>query len=88
MAGGNASKSAAEGGVGYCVKNVQIAAGSSFFRPFLKCLLTLGLAIVISDFSNFDTAHDCVGGGWFELGVMGEVVDENEDHLSCALTFG
>ena len=74
MAGGDASKSVAEGGVGYFVKNGQIAESSSFFRPFLDCLLNPGLAIVIFDFSNFDTAHDGVDyvkNSWFELWVMG-----------------
>ena len=74
MAGGDASKSVAEGGVGYFVKNGQIAEGSSFSRPFLNCLLNPGLAIVIFDFSKFDTAHDdvdCVKNGWFVLWVMG-----------------
>ena len=74
MAGGDASKSVAEGGVGYFVKNSQIAESSSFFRPFPNCLLNPGLAIVIFDFSNFDTAHDGVDyvkNGWFELWVMG-----------------
>ena len=70
MAGGDASKSVAEGEVGYFVKNGQIAEGSSFFRPFLNCLLNPGLAIVIFNFSDFDMAHDSVGyvkNGWFEL---------------------
>ena len=74
MAGGDASKSVAEGGVGYFVKNGQIAEGSSFSRPFLNRLLNPGLAIAIFDFSNFDTAHDGVDyvkNGWFELWVMG-----------------
>ena len=74
MMGGVASKSVAKGGVGYFVKNGQIAKGSSFFHPFLNCLLNPGLAVVIFDFSNFDTAHDGVDyvkNGWFELWVMG-----------------
>ena len=74
MAGGDASKSVAKGGVGYFVKNGQIAEGSSFSRPFLNCLLNPGLAIVNFDFSNFLTTHDGVDyvkNGWFELWVMG-----------------
>ena len=74
MVGGDASRSVAEGGVGYFVKNGQIAEGSSFFRPFLNCLPDPRLAIVIFNFSNFDTAHDSVDyvkNGWFELWVMG-----------------
>ena len=74
MEGGDASDSIAEGGVGYFVKNGQIAEGSSFFRPFLNCLRNPGLAIVIFDFSNFDMAHDgveYVKNGWFQLWVMG-----------------
>ena len=75
MVGGDASKSVSEGGVGYFVKNGQIFAESrSFFRPFLNCLLNPSLAIVIFDFSNFNTAHDGVDyvkNGWFELWVMG-----------------
>ena len=73
MVGGDASKSVAEGGVGYFVKNGQIEEGSSFYRPFLNCLLNPGLTIVIFDFSNFDTAHDHVDhvkNGWFELWEM------------------
>ena len=52
----------------------KIAEGSSFFRPFLDCLLNPGLAIVIFNFSNFDTVHDSVDyvkNGWFELWVVG-----------------
>ena len=60
MVGGDASKSVAEGGVGYFVKNGQMAESSSFFRPFLNYLLNPGLAIVIFDFSNFDTTHGSV----------------------------
>ena len=74
MVGGDASKSVAEGGMGYFVKNGQIVESSSFFRSFLDCLLNPGLAIVIFDFSNFDTAHgsvDYVKNGSFELYVMG-----------------
>ena len=74
MVGGDASKSVAEGGVGYFAKNGQIAESSSFFCPFLDCLLNPGLAIVIFDFSNFGTAYgsvDYVKNGWFELWVMG-----------------
>ena len=74
MAGGDASKSVAEGGMGYFVKNGQIVESSSFFRSFLDCLLNPGLAIVIFDFSNFDMAHDgveYVKNGWFRLWVMG-----------------
>ena len=74
MVGGDTSRSVAEGGVGYFVKNGQMAQGSSFFRPSLNCLLNPGLAIVIFDFSNFDTVHDSVDyveNGWFELWVMG-----------------
>ena len=74
MVGGDVSESVAEGGVGYFVKNGQIAESSSFFRPFLNCLLNPGPAIVIFDFSNFDTSHDGVDhvkNGWFELWVMG-----------------
>ena len=74
MMGGVASKSVAKGGVGYFVKNGQIAEGSSFFHLFLNCLLNPGLAIVILDFSNFDMAHDGVHhvkNGWFELWAMG-----------------
>ena len=54
--------------------NGQIAESRSFFRLFLNCLLSPGLAIVIFDFSNFYTAHDGVDyvkNGWFELWVMG-----------------
>ena len=74
MAGGDNFESVAEGKAGYFVKNGQIAEGSSFFRPFLNCLLNPGLAIVIFDFSNFDMPHggvDYVKNGWFELWVMG-----------------
>ena len=74
MVGGDASKSVAEGGVGYFVKNGEIAESSSFFRPFLNCLLNPGLTIVIFDFSNFFMAHDSVDyvkNGLFELWVMG-----------------
>ena len=60
MAGGDASKSVAEGRAGYFVKSGQIAEVGSFFRPFLNCLLNPGLAIAIFDFSNFDMAHDGV----------------------------
>ena len=59
---------------GYFVRNGQIAESSSFFRPFLNCLLNPGLAIVIFDSSNSVMAHDGVDyvkNGWFELWVMG-----------------
>ena len=74
MAGGNASESVAEGRAGYSVKNGQIAEASSFFCPFLNCLLNPALTIVVFDFSNFDTAHaviNYVENGWFELWVLG-----------------
>ena len=74
MAGGNASESVAEGEVGYSVKNGQITEASSFFCPFLGCLLNPALTIIVFDFSNFDIAYDVVNyveNGWFELWVLG-----------------
>ena len=70
MARGGASKSVSVGGVGYFVRNGQMAEGCSFFCPFFNCLRNPGLAIVIFDFSNFDMAHDGVDyvkNGWFKL---------------------
>ena len=70
----DASKSVAEGGVGYFVNNGEIAESRSFFRPFLNCLLNPGLTIVIFVFSNFFMDHDSVDyvkNGSSELWVMG-----------------
>ena len=70
MVGGGASESVTEGGVGYFVKNCQIAEAILFSHPFLNCLLNPALTIVNFDFSNFDPAHDGVDNvenGWFEL---------------------
>ena len=74
MVGGDAFESVAEGGVGYFVKNCQIAEAILSFNLLLNCLLNPALTIVIFDFSNFDPARggvDNVENGWFELWAMG-----------------
>ena len=50
LAGWNGTESVAEGGAGYFVKNKQIMEASSFFLPFLSCLLNPALF----DFLNVD----------------------------------